>query len=114
MTFTVPDWLAENLAWVIVGTGGVGFGTYLLKIRGKAKASTERRQDAGALLQVVKENTAAMVALESIQEDVKKITIATVDKLDAMGKVLAAMTTKLQDMHDDVRPHQKRHAVGGG
>lgn len=41
MIVTVPDWLAQNIAWVsVVGIAG-GVGTYLLKKRGMKKAKTD-------------------------------------------------------------------------
>lgn len=62
-----------------------------------------------ALLQIVKDNTAAMQALKSLGEDSKGISISCVDRLESLGKAMAALSQKLQDVHEDVRT-PRRHA----
>jgi hypothetical protein len=76
---------------------------------GKDHDRRARDEEKMALLQIVKDNTAAMQALRSLGEDSKSITLSSISKLDDMGKVLASMVQKLADMHDDVRP---KHARG--
>lgn len=83
--------------------------------QGRDKDRRIHDDDKIALLQLVRDNTAAMQALRSLGEDSKSVTISAIGKLDEVGKVLAAVVQKLADVHDDVRHRaQPPRQISGG
>lgn len=96
MVLTIPDWLAENIAWVIVGTGGVGLGTYFLRRRGGAKLRRNDDEVVQQLITLVKENTAAFKGLDSTMQDNKGITIKVSETLIQVKESLAHLAGRFQ------------------
>jgi hypothetical protein len=51
MTVQIPDWLWENIAWMTVATGGVGYGTYLIKRKKQLEKGRPERRNQDILIE---------------------------------------------------------------
>jgi hypothetical protein len=117
MTVTIPDWFAQNVAWVFVGSGGVAVGTFFLGFwRKKIMAARKARTDAGPWGERRRSEDSILLEFLSRQEAMfnrfidahVQNTAALTEMLTALNNHTKQMETKLGDCREGcVRMHER-------